>query len=32
MIKAYLFSKIAMQLGHTYYSLPDFGHLNFITI
>lgn len=24
LIKAYLFSKIAMQLGHTYYSVPDF--------
>lgn len=23
LIKAYLFSKIAMQLGHTYYSVPD---------
>lgn len=25
LIKAYLFSKIAMQLGHTYYSVPDFS-------
>lgn len=29
LIKAYLFSKIAMQLGHTYYSLPDFGPSKF---
>lgn len=26
LIKAYLFSKIAMQLGHTYYSVPDFSY------
>lgn len=25
LIKAYLFSKIAMQLSHTYYSVPDFS-------
>ena len=25
LIKAYLFSKIAMQLDHTYYSVPDFS-------
>lgn len=25
LIKAYLFSKIAMQLGHTYYSVPNYS-------
>ena len=25
LIKAYLFSKIARQIGHTYYSVPDFS-------